>query len=345
MIESEDELEKDSPHVLHFRLLLEVGTAVEQFLPLMAAASRPVGAISTHLEQLSSQLIDSHSHSFASLSYLEQIEIIKQQVEVEKKSQPHFRDFYDRIAADLRGTGISEARQRIQFMDDEAFRCVAEVLTKHGGHLTSYRWAQCRPAKIHFGQSHQTVLTFKSNSATPTGTITVYIGQQEEALRIYFCLSFFFFHEYFSHGFPVWDSSNKLLSDGILVAVASFLLNRDFPNVIRKHFVRKTFEVSARVRLRSVEEATEWYLETVGLPFVRCILEWAATVPPQKNANNADVDRLLQLPGLVARSRRFASVVRDAFSSPGTWLSSLQDVENKILLSVSPVESYRSPLT
>jgi hypothetical protein len=297
-------LEEEEAHVRYFRASFELGKATEQHLDELDVAlqSEEDGyPLFEFLQERSRRWLDDRVVDLASLSYADHISSIQAHVRADSTSAPPARAAAcEKIAASLTIRTPDELNRLLQLENAQGRELAAQAITQFGGLDAREHWSSTSTvATLEYVCFEEvTRLSFERRNDHPV--ITVHIGNHRDAashpskgaLRTYFCILFYFFHEYVSHAFSIWQA--KAFVDGYLLWAERQMFSRIEGRFLRHAFVADTFGSPVSVELKRVKVAAEWiHHVTPGDSFVRFLLTWATQVPTPTVANELDALRYL----------------------------------------------------
>jgi len=275
-------LERPDLHVLFFRVSFDLGFAIEEYRPaLTTALALRNKSLFEFLRLRSRNWVDVHIEQFEDKDYQKHLEVIRASILAEKAGSPEpdgLFAVYDKIAKKLSGMEPLSLAEKLKCMCDETRELVTQALERFGGPRAVAGWQSCYPASLVFrhGERGPTYCSFKRGSAD---VITIHIGnhlgsdndRKKGALRTYYNMHFYFFHEYLSHSFSYWQETEFV--EGYLVWAAKkmhFYVNRD---IVRRRFIEDTFDDD---QARRTEAVADWFQATTDDRFLKFLLEWAA---------------------------------------------------------------------
>src|SRR5262249_6362077 len=174
------------------------------------------------------------------------------------------------IAQDLASTTPDDLAAAFAVSNETIHGCVGEAVSQWGGPSAVARWNSCPLAEVafDFATSGPIGCSFAQNR------ITFHIGERKDAVRSFYILDFFLFHEYLSHAFPLW--THTLLTEGLLVEAALYLMPYVADHPVRHRFIQSAWNLrpsGTTVRRNREGEAWAEWLIRVGHPnFLRYLL-------------------------------------------------------------------------
>jgi hypothetical protein len=246
------------------------------------------------------------------------LDIIRENIAAKRKGVPAaLLQVYDEIARAIDTLEPFKLAAELQELSHRVHAAVGEAVKEYGGPSSQTRWNNCPRAFVNFVYPEPGP-TRCSFSKGPPDRINIHIGSdllaksefQKGALRTFFNLHFFFFHEYLSHSFAIWQEANFV--EGYLVWAERELHFRVTGDKVRKHIIDQTFAARPESEFQTAEAVASWFQTVTGERFLQFLLEWAALGAPQ---DDTLMPALFQVSELFSAAPTSLAALKEVFHS------------------------------
>lgn len=277
-------LDEHIPSVLFFRALFDLGMALERHsveLAVVLGSQSPF----IFLSEETPNWLDRHIKRLSQTDYAGHLKVIRAELRGRKVSENNkaLRELLHRVAGAIRKRSAADLAGELHKLSERAHALVGEALEQFGDGRVRERWSQCSRVPVVFVHEAGGRETRCSFEATDKGdAIHVHVGPYREsetrdarggALRVYFNMPFYFFHEYLSHSFSRWQE--RLFVEGYLVWAATEMLLQVDRDLLRHQYVMERLKV-AELQSGGVDYTAAWYERNFKGRFLKFLLAWAA---------------------------------------------------------------------
>lgn len=280
-------------HVLFFRVSFELGQAIDQHRQLLVHALAGEDLFGFLLE-CSKKWLDIHVRTLSSFDYDRHVQLVHMQIDSERAlASPRLAAACGTVRDAITVKLPEELELELQRESDGAFLLAERVITRFGGQGAWQLWATRQRAQLRILHREElTMCTFERGATVGTDSIVLHLGSHLEAavdpkkaaLHTYFCTRFYFFHEYVSHSFPAWQTTEFV--DGYLVWAERYMFLIETRDHLRDRFVRVAFDSFERSHLAHTNSVADWFSAIAPADhFLRFLVDWASL--PDDDCNEA----------------------------------------------------------
>jgi hypothetical protein len=294
-------LQRNDLAILFFRASCELGWAIEaNQQELVAALNKgPLRrrSLFSFVVAVSKEWLDDRVEQFASLSYDQHLELIRSFIRAGDISrQSDLRVACERIARTLTCRTPAQLSTQLDELSPEAHRLVGAAISLKGGPTANARW-QTRPiapVRYVYSEKDDTRCTYRTGTPDEIwfhiGNHIKGIANEKGGLRTFFNLPFFFFHEYVSHSFSVWQLADFV--EGYLIWAEKRLLLAVEATRLRVDFAHDTFWPSHSAGWAWTDRIAEWFQAKSNGRFLPFLLDWAAEAQANAPIHEAALEAL-----------------------------------------------------
>lgn len=277
------DLERDDLPVLFFRASFELGFAIEKHRKnLSDALSVQNKSVFEFLSEKSRHWIDNYVGAFAGLDYSGHLEVICNHIrsDIGPGISNQLRLILCSLVGELTGQQPKALAELLQAINKDAYGLASKALEKFGNNAAKDQWRKCRLASLRFNffQDNFTYTIFESNGNQ--NTISIRIGNHVDsasnpkkgALRTFYNMPFYFFHEYISHSFCKWQ--NALFVEGFLLWAEKEMFEKCGLDLVVNKFIADIFPASTAYQ--TAESAAKWFNAVTDGRYLQFLLCWAA---------------------------------------------------------------------
>jgi len=310
-------LDEHVPSVLFFRALFDLGMALERHsvdLALVLGSRSPF----IFLSEETPNWLDRHIKRLSQTDYAGHLKVIRAELRGRKVSENNkaLRKLLHCVAGAIRKRSAADLAGELHKLSERAHTLVGKALEHFGDDRVRARWSQCSRVPlvfVHEAGGRETRCSFETTDKGDA--IHVHVGPYREsetptarggALRVYFNMPFYFFHEYLSHSFSRWQE--RLFVEGYLVWAATEMLVRVDGDLVRHQYVMERLKV-AELQPGGVGCTAAWYGQNFKERFLKFLLAWAADAsgsgqPQDLAIQRKDLDLLASLANLTSAMKR-----------------------------------------